>query len=287
MDSRSIMGKPVLSCILLIESALIAVVPQVKAEAMEGFDQRQREPLRPGEIAGALAWWREAGVDLDFTDAPHPWLAAAEPEQPLRETKSAAAPIVASVAAPLVGGDPASWPRDLAAFQNWWLTEPSLDDGAPQLRVPPRGRAGAALMIVVGHPEADDGADLLSGPEGRLLEAILGAMAVGRDAIYLASALPRHMPLPDWAALSRSGLGAVLRHHVALVAPQRVLVFGSGVLSLLGNDPAQSAQNSSHLYHEGQSIALLAARELGSLARPAWKARFWRDWLDWTGTAEE
>ena len=52
-------------------------------------------------------------------------------------------------------------------------------------------------------------------------------------------------------------------------------------------DPAQSAQNSSHLYHEGQSIALLAARELGSLARPAWKARFWRDWLDWTGTAEE
>ena len=26
---------------------------------------------------------------------------------------------------------------------------------------------------------------------------------------------------------------------------------------------------------------------LGLLARTAWKARFWRDWLDWTGTETE
>ncbi|MFC3174210.1 uracil-DNA glycosylase family protein [Novosphingobium bradum] len=253
---------------------------------MEGLRQRENDRLRPGDLAGAMAWWRDAGVDLDFTDEPQGWLAAPE-APPGHEIKSAAAPArPAPEPAPpaRIGGDPQAWPADLAAFREWWLAEPLLDGGSLRGRVPPRGSAEAQVMIVVGQPEAEDEGELLSASQGRLLSAMLAAMSLPPEAVYLASALPRHTPVPDWADLAARGLGAVLRHHIALARPRRLLVFGEGVLSLLGNDPAQSAQNSSHFYHEDQTLPLLGARELASLARPAWKARFWRDWLDWTGT---
>lgn len=254
---------------------------------MEGTGHHGQESLRPGDLAGALDWWRAAGVDLDFSDVAKPWLAPPEPAQPAHALRPTQPEAPSPEPEPQIGGDSSAWPADLARFAEWWLTEPSLDSGTVRGRVPPRGPAGAELMVVVGQPEAGDTADLLSGPEGRLLAAMLAAMRLAPDAVYFASALPRAMPVPDWAGLERRGLGAVLRHHVKLVAPRRLLVFGEGVLPLLGHDPAQSAQNSAAFYHEGQTIALLGARELGSLARPAWKARFWRDWLDWTGTETE
>ena len=251
---------------------------------MEGQAQQGGVSLRAGEIAGALEWWRDAGVDLDFTDAAQGWLP--EPEAPAgpREFKAAAAPAPEPVPEARIGGDPALWPQDLAAFRQWWLDEPLLDDGIVRGRVPPRGDAGAALMILVSQPDSDDGDELLSGPAGRMLAAMLAAMRIGPEDVYLAAALPRHMPVPDWGALGRSGLGEVLRHHVGLVAPKRLLVFGEGVLSLLGNDLTQNAQNPSQFTHQGQAIGVLGARDLALLGRPAWKARFWRDWLDWTGT---
>lgn len=251
---------------------------------MEGLGQHAGVNLRPGEVAGALEWWRDAGVDLDFADEPQGWLAPPEAPASPREFKAAAAPAPAVVSEAQIGGDPAAWPQELAAFRQWWLDEPMLDEGAVRDRVPPRGNAGAALMIVVGQPDGEDGDELLSGPAGRMLAAMLAAMRIAPEDVYLAAALPRPMPVPDWAALARRGLGEVLRHHIGLVAPKRLLVFGEGVLSLLGNDLTQNAQNSSQLYHQGQTIGVLGARDLALLARPAWKARFWRDWLDWTGT---
>ena len=56
-----------------------------------------------------------------------------------------------------------------------------------------------------------------------------------RFATYLASVLPCHDPLPDWPALTQAGFGAIALHHVSLVAPERVLVFGSHVSSLLAH----------------------------------------------------
>ena len=254
---------------------------------MEGLGHSQQEPLRPGEVAGALDWWRAAGVDLDFAEIPQPWLARPEPAEPDRRAQSAAPSAPPPPPEPPIGGDSSAWPDRLDAFADWWMTEPALDDGLVRGRIPPRGPAGAQLMVIVGQPEAEDSAELLSGAKGRLLAAMLTAMQIAPEAVYVASALPRAMPVPDWAGLARRGLGAVLHHHVGLVAPKRVVIFGEDVLSLLGNDPAQIAQNSPALYHEGRTIALLGARELGSMARPAWKARFWRDWLDWTGTETE
>lgn len=235
------------------------------------------------DLAGALDWWRDAGVDLAFADRAHSWIApAAEVED-----RPAAAPADAPVAAPepirLVGGDRGGWPQELSAFADWWLAEPALDPGPMDERVAPRGPAGAELLLLVEHPERDDRDRLLSGPEGALLHAFLKAAGIAPDAAYFASALPRCTPLPDWAALKREGLGAVVAHHLALARPKRVILFGATVSSLLDHDPTQSDQNLRILNHENQTVPVLVAPGLGSmLARPARKAALWGRWLDWT-----
>lgn len=232
-------------------------------------------------VAAAFDWWREAGVDAHFHDEPADWLAApvvAEapppPPAPLPEpVRARAAPVVAKI-------DLAAMPTDLAAFRDWWLAEPTLDQGRTAGRVPPRGEAGAELMILVPQPEAGDGEVLLSGPQGRLIDAILTAMRV--DGAYLAAVLVRPTPQPDWAALAASGMGAVLSRHVALVRTKRLIVMGDSILPLLGHDPSLSAHPIRSFNHEGGSVPLLATRDPAMFTRAATKARFWRDWLAWT-----
>jgi DNA polymerase len=240
-----------------------------------------RETLSGGDLAGALAWWREAGVAYDFGDEPRAWVS--EPEA----VELSAAPLrnePAPIPAVRIGGDPAGLPQTLDAWREWWLSEPSLDGGAIHGRIAPRGSAGAEVMLLVPHPEAEDRDTLLSGPQGKLLEAMLAAMSIAPDQVYFASVLPRHTPLPDWAALARAGIAEILTHHIALAAPKRLIVFGGNILPLLGHDPAKSGETLREFNHEGRSIPLLPAMELGVLlGNPKRKASFWQRWLDWTG----
>jgi DNA polymerase len=254
------------------------------------------------QIEAAFAWWREAGVDYTFGDAPTDWLAEAAPPantkphpraggnlaRPGGSTVDARAPHrrgdAESAKPPALAIDAATLPQDLAAFRDWWLSEPKLDNGRTAGRVPPRGPAGAELMVVVPEPEREDDAHLLSGPQGRLLDAMLAAMALAPDRVYLASALPRHTPMADWGAAAAQGIGTILRHHIHLAAPQRLLVLGGNALSLLGNDLPNSGQILFQLNHENESIPSMGATDLGVLlVRPRAKARIWQQWLDWTG----
>lgn len=244
-------------------------------------------PTLAEQIAAAQAWWREAGVDFTFHDEPQGWLADEEPEQPNTPARPTA-PAPAAPPKPRIGGDASTWPRDLAAFPNWWLEEPSLDVGGLSPRVAPRGAANAELMLLVPMPEAGDTDNLLSGPEGRLLASLVTAMGLSPEAVYLAAALPRHVPLPDWNQLNQAGLGEVLAHHIGLVAPERLMVLGTRILPLLGHDPAQAAPGVSEFAIQGRKLPVLASyapeRLLGNARQ---RAGLWRSWLDWTdeGTA--
>ncbi len=245
------------------------------------------KPSLSEEIAAALDWWRDAGVDCDLRDEAQGWILEKEAEP---ASKAAPAPAAsarpaadAPLAAPVI--DRSTWPADLAAFPAWWLSDPVLDEGQTAGRVPPRGVPGAELMIVVAEPERNDSAELLSGPQGKLLNAMLAAMGIAPEAAYFASALPRHTPHADWAAAKRRGIGEVLRHHIALAAPKRLIVFGGNILPLLGHDPANSPANSREFNHGDRSVPLLLGRELGALLeRPRWKAGFWQSWLEWTSS---
>ncbi len=238
-------------------------------------------------VAGALSWWRQAGVDCAFGDKATLWLeplAEAE-EAPQNEPshvsqRSAAPPAAADL--PKIGGNRGEWPQDLAAFDAWWLNEPSLDLGSTARRVPPRGLADAELMVLVEHPEAADSSALLSGEQGVILAAMLRAMGTAPEKVRVASVLPCHTPMAEWSRLQAAGLGEVLAHHVKLAAPRRIISFGSNIPPLLGNDPTQSAQTLRTFNQDGATIPVLAERSLDALMRPKAKAGFWQRWLDWT-----
>ncbi|MFM6950049.1 MAG: hypothetical protein ACKOW1_03385 [Novosphingobium sp.] len=239
-------------------------------------------------LSAVLDWWREAGIDHAFSDDPRTWLTepAAPEAAPDRAFTPPPAPPRPAPAAPKVerfaGLD--ALPGTLAAFQDWWMSEPSLDGGQTGGRVAPRGNEGAALMVLFDHPEAEDRDVLLSGPQGRLLQAMFAAMGIGPEQAYIAACLPRHMPLPDWTALDAAGLGEIVRHHIALARPQRLLVFGRHISPLLGHDPTKSAETLRQFNHESVTIPLLMAPGLANLAgRPRSKAGLWQAWLDWTG----
>lgn len=239
------------------------------------------------QISAALGWWAEAGADLQFVDETRSWLAP-----PPVEAVQSAAPLPQMQSLPhadetpssaIVGGPREEWPGDLPGFTQWWLASGQLDTGGTGSAIPPRGSVGPRLMILVPEPEADDTSFLLSGPQGRLLDSMLRAMEIGESETYVASALPRHTPLADWAGLARSGLGELTLHHVRLAAPKRLLVLGRNILPLISNDPAQNDAPVTEISHDSGTIPVLAAWDLPALLlRAKARARFWADWLDWT-----
>jgi uracil-DNA glycosylase len=278
MDSRSLISSAGLSLLraFLCASALIGAAGLVKTRRMDAG----ANSLLAQQVAGALAWYREAGIDCGFTDVPRRWLAPVVSEAGT-PTAATSAPVPAPPPPP--ERDRANWPADLAAFVDWWLHEPWLDGGRTGGRVPPRGITGARLMLLVPEPEIQDEDVLLSGPQGRLVAGMLAAMGIEPGEAYIASALPRHTPMADWSGIASRGLGEVLMHHVGLVMPERVIAFGNNIPSLLGNDPTISAAPPTRIEVGETSIPLLAARSVeGLLVRPGWKADMWAKWLEWT-----
>lgn len=250
--------------------------------------QSQSHPALANQIAGAIAWWREAGVDCQFGDDPIDWLppeaeAPPAPSAPMAQPlarRSEPAPSVRETGP--IGGDKALWPQDLAAFDAWWMQEPLLDPAPARSRVPLRGPAGAELMVLVEQPEPTDRDRLLSGPQGALLSRILQAMGIAENAVRFASVLPTAAPLPEWTRLGAAGLAELLGHHLMLAAPRRLITFGHNIPPLSGNDSAQTP-NSLHLFnHERGTIPVLRTSGLDSFARAKPKSNFWQLWLDWT-----
>ncbi len=231
----------------------------------------------------ALDWWRDAGVDCDYADDVTTWLAPPETEE------AAAAPVkpppqvqqttaldraLAPSQGGAIGGEREDWSADLAAFREWWLSELSLDESRASERIAPRGPAKASLMVLVGVPDEGDKDTLLSGLQGDVLRAFLRAAAVDESAVYVASALPRRVAMPDWADLAGRGLAEVTRHHIGVAGADRVLVFGRSIAPLAA-DSGQSDRVG--------DIPLLVAPSLENLSRSAArKRRFWKNWLEWT-----
>lgn len=232
------------------------------------------------ELRAIDAWWREAGVDQVFADAPANWLA--EPEDETLEVQPAVEQAAAPMPVELLAGGPANWPTTLEAFDQWWLAEPALALG-PHQRVAAHGPADAPLMVLVGQPGAGNAETLLSGEEGALLANMLAAFGFAPEEVRIASLLPSHLPHPDWPALDRIGWGALARHHIALAAPKRLLAFGHVALPLLGHDPAQGAAAFNQVALEGDTVPASAARGLDTLLlRARLRANLWQRWLEWT-----
>lgn len=236
-------------------------------------------------VEAAMDWWQDAGLATSLDDTAKPWLGSLrETEAKATRAKALAQP-VAPPPPPVMGGVSSEWPQTLPEFAEWWGTTPALPFPSAR-RLAPSGPHGAPLMVLVPMPEADDAQALLDGRGGRLLDALVAALGLTREQVYCASALPVHVPMPDWAQLRADGLGALTAHHVALAAPQRVLILGrSSISTLLNHDLPNNAADLREFNHDGGCVPAIFAVDLAALlARPAHKAALWNRLLDWTGT---
>ena len=258
------------------------------------------EPDLARECEAAIAFWQAAGVDCDFADDATAWLANApvaptpatdkHPPSAVRHpagAKAAAGSAIRQTTPPpavaaqrnLLGESP---PTDLSTFQQWWMTAPGLDTAKLNPRMAPRGPAGAALMVLVPQPEEGDRERLLDGPQGRLLANILGAMGLGQDAVYIASALPCHTPMADLAGLAAGGMDAVTAHHVTLAAPQRLLVLGTALAPMLAGGAEDGLREFN--YNAGKVPVMVSETLEAMMGVPRLKSRFWRRWMEWSAS---
>ncbi|MEP5938864.1 MAG: uracil-DNA glycosylase family protein [Erythrobacter sp.] len=242
------------------------------------------------QFNAAVAWWKDAGVDYDFADDATEWLAEPEAEEPAKPAKTGPAKKAEAPQEPapqkvdLLGENP---PQNLESWREFWLSEPGLDTIGPRGRIAATGKAEAEMMVLVVDPEQGDRDQILSQAQGHLLDRILTAMGTSRDAVYIASALPRHTPMADCHALAAGGFEGLVKHHIALARPKTILALGRNILPFLGHEAAQDDAALSEYCHDNSRIPMMVAESLESMmGSPRLKARFWRRWLAWTQQPE-
>ncbi|PZU09236.1 uracil-DNA glycosylase family protein [Sphingomonas sp.] len=177
----------------------------------------------------ALDWWEEAGVDTAVDDLPRDWLAvpalspAITPIHPQAASPARVTPPVAAIE-PV---SPAALPDDLAAFRHFLLTDPSVP-GPPQARIDAIGDPASGAMLILDMPEQGDRAAgrLLSGDVGQLFDRMLGAMSLSRETAYLAPLSPARSASGRLTPESITTLATLMRHHIALARPKRLLLLG-------------------------------------------------------------
>nr|WP_298928217.1 hypothetical protein [uncultured Erythrobacter sp.] len=248
------------------------------------------------DLAATMDWWRDAGVDMDFTDDATVWLAENEPVEALAPSQkkpesggqgAAAAQseneqshVPETVRVDLLGDSP---PASLEEFRTFWMEAPGLDAIGPRGRIAPRGPANADLMVLVCDPEERDRDALLSGQQGELLSRMLTAMGMDEGGVYIASTLPRHTPMADTGAIAAGGMDEITALHIRLAAPKRLLALGPNTLPFLGHDRAQDFTSLHEINHTSVNTPLLMSEGLDAMmSMPRLKARFWRRWIEWS-----
>lgn len=243
-----------------------------------------------GTVAASLIrWWRDAGVDTLVEDEPRDWLAAkaplpasgervvercetgrgAESSPPMRSSRP-----LSPARSP--EGEREALPSTLSALLDW------MRDGADV----PEARWGRRRVVATGNPRADlmilidapDDGELISGETGVLFDKMLAAIGRDRSSIWLAPfATVRPVGRVSQDAIRR--LTAVARHHIALVAPKRLLIMGdTPSRALLASEvvPARGRVHAVEL--DGVTVETVATFHPRFLReRQTAKAQAWKD----------
>ena len=234
-----------------------------------GADQNH---LWQATIASALEWWRDAGVDCEIDDSPRDWMA-----------RLAAAPVAAGLPSRVqeAVAAPAKLPETLAEFAAWRLGPGAPEAGWPGKALGIQGSTASGLMIVVDTPDREDDAagELLSGSAGRLFDRMLAAIGRDRQSIYLAALAMKRPPAGRIAPDASEKLDALLRHHIALVRPKRILALGNAASrAVTGLDVADARASLRAINHDGGTVQVVASfHPRFLLERPAAKADAWKD----------
>lgn len=230
-------------------------------------------PSHRAEIDSLLSWWTDAGVDVLLDEEPNDWLKP--PPVPVE-----AAP--AALAAPPPPPPAVVLPDQLPLFFDWLKASDTLPYAAPGApRVCPSGDPASDLMILLAAPSQGDCSEgaLLTGPAGRLFDRMLAAIGRDRTSIYLTALAVKRPPAGRVAPEASEKLDALIRHHLALAAPKRVLALGNAASrAITGMDVAHARGSLRAIHHDkGTSEVVASFHPRFLLERPAAKADAWRD----------
>ena len=231
--------------------------------------------------ASALEWWRDAGIDVLVDEAPRDW-SAAPPAAPDAPKRRAAAQAVAAAA-------PAPLPATLAAFATWRVGPEAPEADWPGAPIAASGDPAADVMIVVDVPDREDQdtGTVLSGAAGHLFDRMLAAIGRDRASVYLVPMCSKRPVAGRIAPELEARLAELVRHHVALIGPKRLLLLGNAPSRALCGADVARARGSLHrvnltdgISSEGSGVAVEAVASFHPrllIERPAEKARAWKD----------
>jgi DNA polymerase len=229
-------------------------------------------------VDALLSWWTLAGVDMAVSELPMNWLRPI-PAPPPRSHAVAPSPGPGQgiAAAPPVD----RFPETLGAFQAWLADSPTLIEAAwAGPRLAPVGPANARLMVVCDMPDIADGDQgaLLSGEAGQLFDAMLRAIGIAREHVYIAALAAIRPPGGMMTDSDEAALAMRMRHHIRLADPQGLLLLGertSRALTATGTSEKGHALRS--VNHEGGRVPAVAIRHPRFLLKQAGaKADSWR-----------
>lgn len=209
-----------------------------------------------------MAWWVDAGVDVLVDDQPRDWRAKAVASAPVA---ASAAPVETRL----------TLPDTLEAFVAWRLGPAAPEAAAHGRRVLMEGPVGAPLMAIVDCP---DGSAILEGGASQLFDRMLTAIGLNRAGICLATFTTARPLAGRIGPELETQLAPLVRRHVALAAPKRLLIMGASVSrALLGTDGAARRGSLQRVNLEVGSIEGVAILPPGTLiAQPRGKAEAWR-----------
>ena len=231
--------------------------------------------------ASALKWWVEAGVDTLVGETPRNWLAAAP--EPVRAPEIVAeAPPPRAREIPAAPPPPAkSPPPDTLDTFLAWLADCELGFDPVGPRLMPAGDPASGLMVLVDMPSLEDvrSMRLLSGPAGELFDRMLAAIGRDRASIWLAPLAPARTATGRIDRQAAERLTALLRHHVGLVAPRALLVFGDECSRALFGAPVARTRGK---WHEpsaatGKVRTLVTLNLQNLIEKPGLKKLAWDD----------
>lgn len=225
------------------------------------------EPLFDRQVLeSALEWWRDAGVDVAVEDAPRDWFAGPALPPPVTAAEPEAS-----------GALPDSWD----AFLAWRGGEFAPEANWIGPSVLASGPLDATVMVLADVPDRDDCAagELLTGEAGRLFDRMLQAIGLTRGSVHLVSVCAKRPVSGRVSRADEARLGDVARHHVGLVAPQRLLLMGDAASrALIGMSVVQARGRSHAVDHKsGASKAVASFHPRFLLENPGRKREAWAD----------
>jgi uracil-DNA glycosylase len=231
--------------------------------------ERGNDPYSPAAAASALQWWADAGVDVIVDEAPRDWLRP-QVKQPSQATPASTEP------------RPDALPDQLDLFQAWLKDSDTLPFATPAAaRICPSGDPAAGLMIMTDMPAVEDCASttLLSGEAGRLFDRMMAAIGRGRESLYLAALSCLRSPDGRFTTEAATSCATLARHHIGLVQPKALLLFGDACSKALLGLPMARARGRWHevATHAGPIRTLVTIPPSYLLDQPSAKALAWAD----------